>query len=235
MRDDERDLVMVVRTPDGRWFCSDDADGTDPGVQFGSAGEAPAAGTYRVWVGTFGDPSFGDMSIDGMEMDSAPVSVQVRAARAELAVSEADFGMDVEQPMFYDGTYAGTDLRPDDAAQTLRLSGGEARAAVQAGGALANPVSGTACSGFLSARPTFDVSATDGELLRIDATADDEDLVMVVRTPSGRWLCSDDAGTRDPAVETDEDGRHAVWVGTFSRRDGGAAATATVSSVGTRM
>ena len=58
MADDGSDLVLVVRTPDNRWFCSDDADGLNPGVQIGSADDpTAAAGTYLVWVGTFGDPN----------------------------------------------------------------------------------------------------------------------------------------------------------------------------------
>ena len=49
------DAVMVVRTPGGDWFCSDDAEGTEPEVLLD--GEA---GTYSVWLGTFssaGDPA----------------------------------------------------------------------------------------------------------------------------------------------------------------------------------
>lgn len=42
------DAVMVVRTPGGDWYCSDDAEGTEPEVTFD--GEA---GTYAVWLGTF--------------------------------------------------------------------------------------------------------------------------------------------------------------------------------------
>lgn len=44
------DLVLVVRTPDGQWFCSDDADGSsDPRIDLTDV----LAGTSRIWVGTF--------------------------------------------------------------------------------------------------------------------------------------------------------------------------------------
>ena len=43
------DTTLLVADPSGRWQCSDDANGSDPGVTFAS-GEA---GTYTVWVGTF--------------------------------------------------------------------------------------------------------------------------------------------------------------------------------------
>ncbi|MDT0630299.1 hypothetical protein [Rubrivirga litoralis] len=42
------DLTLVVRTADGAWTCSDDADGTDPSVTVDAAG-----GAASVWVGTF--------------------------------------------------------------------------------------------------------------------------------------------------------------------------------------
>ncbi|HIG73815.1 MAG TPA: hypothetical protein EYQ24_04330 [Bacteroidetes bacterium] len=43
------DLTMVVQTPDGRWFCSDDHEGTDPGIEVSGGGD----GVYTIWVGTF--------------------------------------------------------------------------------------------------------------------------------------------------------------------------------------
>ncbi len=46
----DRDLVLLVRTPAGAWFCSDDADGLNPGIQIDDV----ESGAYRVWVGSFG-------------------------------------------------------------------------------------------------------------------------------------------------------------------------------------
>lgn len=43
------DLTLLVRAPDGQWFCSDDYDGRDPGIEVSGAGD----GTYSIWVGTF--------------------------------------------------------------------------------------------------------------------------------------------------------------------------------------
>ena len=45
----DTDLILVVRAPDGQWFCGDDYDGTNPVVYF----NAPLSGRYTVWVGTF--------------------------------------------------------------------------------------------------------------------------------------------------------------------------------------
>ena len=43
------DLVLAVLTPSGHWMCADDTIGTDPEVFIRRA----AAGTYKVWVGTY--------------------------------------------------------------------------------------------------------------------------------------------------------------------------------------
>ena len=45
----DTDTTLLVADPAGRWQCSDDANGSNPGVTFASGG----AGAYTVWVGTF--------------------------------------------------------------------------------------------------------------------------------------------------------------------------------------
>ena len=42
------DITLIVNGPDGRWYCNDDWDGTDPAMTFSQGG------TYDIWVGTFG-------------------------------------------------------------------------------------------------------------------------------------------------------------------------------------
>lgn len=50
----EDDTTMIVRLPDGSFVCNDDFTGVlDPLVDI----NAPAAGTYDIWVGTFSDSS----------------------------------------------------------------------------------------------------------------------------------------------------------------------------------
>lgn len=43
------------------------------------------------------------------------------------------------------------------------------------------------------------------------------DTTLLVRTPSGNWVCSDDANGHNPHVEffSPETGQYAIWVGTF--------------------
>ncbi|HEV7264835.1 MAG TPA: hypothetical protein VGN83_07945 [Falsiroseomonas sp.] len=42
------DTTLVLRDPSGTWHCNDDMTGLDPGVVL----QRPAAGEYRIWVGT---------------------------------------------------------------------------------------------------------------------------------------------------------------------------------------
>jgi hypothetical protein len=44
------DTTLLVRAPDGSFFCNDDFDGSNPMVEIANA----APGEYRVWVGTYG-------------------------------------------------------------------------------------------------------------------------------------------------------------------------------------
>ncbi len=191
------DLVMVLLTPGGMWFCSDDAYDFDPGVQI----DEPGAGTYKVWVGTYG------------EMDEA-VDATVTIARGELEVSESSFSSEpLEVDPQSDGTYEDMEIRTGGAATTVRV--GET-ASVRPGGPILNPVAGLSCSGFVSERPTATFSANG----RVEVSASaDVDLTLVLQTPTGAWFCSDDADGTDPHISISEggDGEYSVWVGTFSR------------------
>jgi len=204
----DRDLVLLVRTPGGGWFCSDDADGLNPGIQIDDV----ESGAYRVWVGTFGflNP---DVPVE-------EISATLSVARGEITVSDGGFdgGFGMGEP-YAEGVYDGQDLQTGRAFQTL----GAGEATVRAGGALLNPVQGPTCAGFVDARASAAVEAGAGVSFAASTLADD-DLVMVVRTPDGRWFCSDDSeGTTDPMVRVDDgpDGTYEVWVGTFSRRTEG--------------
>ena len=193
----EADLVMILRTPSGVWFCSDDADGADPGVQI----DTPEAGDYLVWVGTSRPRLFGRPT---------EVAAVLSATRGDLVVTAAPPSAFFESQS--PGTYDADELRPGGAAVVL---GPGDEVEVLAGGPVLNPVVGVACAGFVGERPTAEVAA-DGPL-SVSATSD-TDLTLLVRTGGGAWLCSDDADGVDPRVEVEAPGGAvSVWVGTFSR------------------
>jgi hypothetical protein len=45
----QEDTTLIVRAPDGEWYCSDDDRGLDPGLTF----ETPDSGRYAIWIGTY--------------------------------------------------------------------------------------------------------------------------------------------------------------------------------------
>ena len=45
----DQDITLIVNGPDGSWWCSDDAYGTNPHVNFSN----PSSGTYDIWIGTY--------------------------------------------------------------------------------------------------------------------------------------------------------------------------------------
>ena len=48
------DTTLVVRAPDGLWYCDDDSgQGLNPAVRFNN----PRSGLYDIWVGTYGNAS----------------------------------------------------------------------------------------------------------------------------------------------------------------------------------
>ena len=203
------DLTLTVRTPSGRWFCSDDADGLDPGIQI----DAPEAGTYLAWVGAFGERE-------------AAVTATLTAAPGELALSDLRFSSAYDGPTQSDAAYDGADLGGAPLA-TVAFDGIDVVQEVQAGGALLNPVVGPACGGFVDARPTLSVEA-DGPFEV--AASGDEDLTLTVLSPDGSWVCSDDADGTDPrATVSGEAGTYSVWVGTYYRRTAPASALVSFS------
>jgi hypothetical protein len=60
------DVTLIVNGPDGNWYCSDDANGTNPHVNFSS----PMSGNYNIWIGTY--RSSGTMPESVLYISEAP-------------------------------------------------------------------------------------------------------------------------------------------------------------------
>ncbi len=203
------DLTLTVRTPSGGWLCSDDADGLDPGIQI----DAPEAGTYLAWVGAF------DEREDAM-------TATLAATPGELTVTDLGFDGGYDGPTQSDAEYDGSELGGAPLA-TAAFEGLDVVQEVEAGGALLNPVVGEACGGFIDARPTLAVEANG--FFEVAASGD-EDLTLTILTPSGYWVCSDDADGTDPRASVyGQAGTYSVWVGTYYRRTAPSSALVSLS------
>ncbi|MGP1274596.1 MAG: hypothetical protein ACQRW7_04165 [Caulobacterales bacterium] len=94
---------------------------------------------------------------------------------------------------------------------------------VQAGGALpASRIGGEDCRGHVTQAPTFSLTYEDaGDVFDLMVSAASEaDTTLMVRTPSGAFLCDDDGGASgfNPGVtaESPQSGQYDIWVGTYS-------------------
>jgi hypothetical protein len=197
----DEDLSLVVRTPDGRFYCDDDSgEGLDPLIQV----PKPTSGEYAVWVATFA------------EVNSRPLS---RVTVSELG-RDARYGMSASTPAATSGSL---DWRPSAIYGTVNLRAGFTPdphvVEVNAGGTTRNPLTGPGCTGYLTASaPDLKLNYTAGSLnLYLSASAS-EDLSMVVRTPDGRFLCDDDSGEGlDPLIQIDSpvSGEYSIWIATY--------------------
>lgn len=115
---------------------------------------------------------------------------------------------------------------------SLYLSGGDAPTprvvAVRSGGPIDISRTDPSCSGFAEAYADFalqyDAAPIEGTALGAYApytlhiyVRSAADTTLAVRTPSGRWVCSDDSNGHNPLVSfvLPESGVHEIWVGTF--------------------
>jgi len=197
------DLVLLVRTASGDWFCSDDASGRDPAVEI----EVPAGG-ITVWVGTFSQGERAEATLTAHRAALVDVLPEDEEIFEEYEEMEGGF--------YSEGSYLGSGLAPEASAPMLVL---DERTTVAAGGPLFNRVMGDACTGYISEAPSATVVG-GGDMISFWASGDD-DLTLTVRTPNGDWYCSDDYDGSDPGIIVTEggDGVYAIWVGTFSRAD----------------
>jgi hypothetical protein len=150
----------------------------------------PAAGTYHVFVGGY---SPGDGSVYDLY-----ASVNGPA--------QLDGGINPDGPAFYGAfTFSG-------GTQTILSAQVQATVAAE----MFSP--GQYCAGFVNpagADVTLFVDTPPRELSLYATSA--TDLVMLVRTPSGTWLCNDDTHQLNPAVtlSNPEAGAYSIWVGAF--------------------
>lgn len=191
----DRDTTLVVRGPDGRWACNDDAFGLNPGVMF----ESPRSGLYSIWVGTYSP--------------GAP-------APAMLHISEIGFGpnpgpqgggLDWSLEPAYGEVTLHTGFTPDPHNLEM-MAGGE----VNVWDALPDT---PGCRGWAASAPDYRLHYTAGNTfdLYISATSG-ADTTLIVNGPDGRWHCNDDAYGLNPGLmfENPRGGQYDIWVGTYS-------------------
>lgn len=225
--DSDEDLTLTVMDPDGEIFCNDDADGLQPGLMI----DEPSGGDYAVWVGTFRTMARTEDAGTAMLFVS-----ELEGPTSEYY--EEEYIDDYEDEMTHEG---GEDISlfstPANGSWTLApgFTPDPQSMTMEAGGPDAVSVSG--CAGTIdNDRPDMNLiyGAGGSELyIYVDGEAD---TTMLINTPSGEWLCSDDDIGLNPAIAIDnpEEGLYNVWVGTYSQDSAGSEVTLSVSEIDPR-
>lgn len=95
------------------------------------------------------------------------------------------------------------------------------------------------CVGYINnSAPDLDLNYTAGSLPLTLSAASSSDVMLVVYTPDGRWLCDDDsAGELNASItiRSPKGGNYNIWIGTASATSERPSAIFGVSEVGTNV
>ncbi|NDJ63340.1 MAG: hypothetical protein GYB67_19625 [Chloroflexi bacterium] len=235
------DAVLVVRMPDGAWYCGDDSFGTlNPTINvLGN----PTSGIVQVWIGSWAPggtipgilyltrgaadpldpnrpPPITGLSRFGSRPNVIPTPTPKTAPTALPTIPPT--GAMVAEPtatpvaLVIGGatTYGAISLAPgfDPPAHGAIMAGG---------GPIDAAALGPECARFIAAQPDYRLDWAGGsdpsDLLRLFFVAEaGADTALLIFTPGGAWRCSDDAhGTIHPSVDLmgAAGGAYYVWVG----------------------
>ncbi len=196
------DTTIVVRNPEGGWYCNDDAGDQNPAVSI----QEPPVGDYAIWVAT---KAIGE---------SAPARLYVSAYGtgpqylAFLALNTPTSTPDHTLPPAFGVLDLAAGFSPDPQIVNA-VSGGPINP-----GAL-----GPACDGFISDAPVLGINYTAGTAPLIIAALSVYDTTLVIRDPEGNWICDDDSGgDLNPlaVIESPISGRYDIWIGTYGETAG---------------
>jgi len=187
------DTTLIVVAPNGSVLCNDDAVDLNPGLQISN----PQAGSYAVWVGTFGP----------IENDFYPEAVlNISTNGAVIAPQPGGSGFNANQPP----TFGEIAVTTGFGSQTFTL---------QAGGDVDAFAANNACAGFVADVPDYVINYQGGSRGPLDLGVESaEDTTLVVVGPNGQVYCNDDDLDLNPAlsIASPAAGNYGVWVGTFN-------------------
>lgn len=195
-----QDLTLLVNAPDGAWYCNDDNDGLDPGLEF----EAPQSGVYDIYVGTLGGPTG-----DG---EAGPAQLLISELHAGAARTPLDFAL----PALAGDHALQAGFLPDP--YTINVAAGGPLDAEDSGAG----GDGVYCAGNVTQAPSVELVWT-GEGGPLSLFVESEtDTTLVVNMPDGSWMCDDDSGQGVQAAlsfENAPSGVYDIWVGQFFGTD----------------
>jgi hypothetical protein len=211
------DPVLLLQTPDGKFICNDNTNPAllDPMVTLAK----PAQGRYSIWLGS---ALKGDL-IPGFLVFTSHANVS--AGGLELARLVRRPAQPEALPLNNRLTLAATRVAEAQAAlksaAKLEPGSGALTAPVTAAGELPAPEVATGdslCGGLITVEPSY-AFEWSGQAKALGVMFEgDGDAALIVRTPDGKFLCTDDADGKsnlNPLVVVGNPaaGGYLVWVG----------------------
>ena len=209
------DTVLVINRPDGSWACNDDANANtlNPMLVFNN----PLAGVYDIWVASYDQDAYIDGSLNFTERPLTPdsdLSVLAVDADGAAAASAADStGLNYNLNPLYGSIRLAEWFTPDPH-QINGVAGGQVDVSALN--------LGPGCTGFASSAPDFRLhwsGGTDDLRTFFEADQPGGDTALIINTPSGSWVCNDDAhsNTLNPMVRLrgQPAGQFDIWVATY--------------------
>lgn len=205
------DGTLLIKSPDGKYACSDDSDSLDqnPAIEF----KQPAVGTYQIWVGSFDK----NQLIPGLLVLTARPNLTPATFSLTDLVHQAQANEKrLLLPLLLKAMH-----RQDARASAVSTDKPLVLENVKGEGSLPAfdlPVSGVICNGFISVIPTavVNVPAKVPNLAAFFEGAADATLVMV--GPENKVWCNDDYATgknSNPLINVSNpaEGTYAIFVG----------------------
>jgi serine protease Do len=203
VEDSGMDATMIVRDPDGNYYCNDDASdgGIDPMIDL----PVSLTGRYVIWLGSYAQNTSVSATFYITELDYSPTNLPGSAP-------SGDGSLDPTAYPLYGNAYLNSGFIPDPYTAGL-YAGGEVDAYY------AVPTS--SCNGYATVEPSFQVEWSGSSTqLRFFFVSPDGDTTMIVSDPNGNWSCNDDSGYGglDPMVDIYDPvpGTYSIWVASYA-------------------
>ncbi|MFN8379586.1 MAG: hypothetical protein U0452_13040 [Anaerolineae bacterium] len=217
---DGTDPTLIVRMPDGQWYCNDDSfESKNPTVDIIGS---PITGQAQIWVGNFSAP---DISVAGTiyltRGSATPVNPAastpftglteinlVPAAQVQSLPTASALATGPLNP-YAEPNYGSAALNSGNPPYVVAVVGGGEQDASKAN---------SSCVGAVSAQPDFRFDWGGAAIpLRLFVTGEG-DPTLVVLGPDGVFRCNDDSSNSVfPTVDIPAalPGAYAVWVGSY--------------------
>lgn len=228
------DTTLVVRSPNGTWFCDDDSgEGLDAQLVL----ENPRTGTYEIWAGTFGRGSVGrESTLVISELNSQIVNGPPRPTTGSdtpASGPESDEGetqlVQLSEGFMPDPYLVVAEAGGARTAQRLTGSNELARTGLDAQRCL---------TGHVTEEPTVRLNFETSGFFPLFLTLSPEsnfNTALVVRSPGGELFCAEGSSDEPHAqlvFDEPETGEYEIWFGVRVLSWGGGEATLAISEIG---